>query len=319
MTVSKGHNKHIYSGNGVATQFPFDFDMPTTAAGTPDLSVIRVYLTDKEGRVTNVTAASNIAPGEVTYPNSGAAISPGEKLTILRVLGIRQQFFDPSNQSNIYPETLEDNTDRLVMMLQQQQEEIDRTLRVSVSESGIDIAADELVRITETSVAAAESAMQSKLFAQAAAQEAGAARDGAIDAVNDAIGSAIGQAATDASRAEQAADRAEQAEGNASHSADMASQYAHTAFAASAPPWSPTETYSYPDVVAYTDGMSYRCLGQGVIGIDPMDEMAWTRITITGGSFWEIDNEGNYMPAAFPAYDQQFELDNNGDIMPAAI
>lgn len=134
MTVSKDYNKHVYDGNGLTVDWPYDFDLPLTAAGGPDTSVIRVFRTNLRGEVTEVTAFSvDAETGTLTYPTSGSPLESGEKLTILRLLDISQQFFDPSNQANLYPETLEDNTDRLVMMAQQLQEETDRAVKVSVS------------------------------------------------------------------------------------------------------------------------------------------------------------------------------------------
>lgn len=134
MTVSKEYNKHIYEGNGVTRGWPYDFDLPITAAGTPDTSLIHVFRTNLRGEVSEVTAFSiDAETGTLTYPTSGSPLEDGEKLTILRLLDVRQQFFDPSNQANLYPETLEDNTDRLVMMVQQLQEETGRAVKVSVS------------------------------------------------------------------------------------------------------------------------------------------------------------------------------------------
>lgn len=134
MTVSKEYNKHIYEGNGLTRDWPYDFDLPITAAGAPDTSLIHVFRTNLRGEVTEVTAFSvDAETGTLTYPTSGSPLETGEKLTILRLLDVRQQFFDPSNQANLYPETLEDNTDRLVMMVQQLQEETDRAVKVSVS------------------------------------------------------------------------------------------------------------------------------------------------------------------------------------------
>lgn len=134
MTVSKEYNKHVYAGNGLTTAWPYDFDLPLTAGGDPDTSLIHVYRTDLRGTVTEVTTGFTIDAdtGTLTYPTSGTPLEDGEKLTVMRTLPIRQQFFDPSNQANLYPETLEDNTDRLVMMLQQLQEETDRALKVGV-------------------------------------------------------------------------------------------------------------------------------------------------------------------------------------------
>lgn len=161
MTVSKEYNKHIYEGNGLTVDWPYDFDLPITAAGTPDTSLIHVFRTNLRGEVTEVTAFSvDAETGTLTYPTSGSPLETGEKLTILRLLDVRQQFFDPSNQANLYPETLEDNTDRLVMMVQQLQEETDRAVKVSLSTD------------LETEDTTAEGIFEARDIAQAAAETA---------------------------------------------------------------------------------------------------------------------------------------------------
>lgn len=162
MTVSKDYNKHIYEGNGLTVDWPYDFDLPLTSSGDPDTSLIHVYLTDPDGTVTEVTTGYSIdsETGTLTYPTSGDPLESGVKLTILRLLDVRQQFFDPSNQANLYPETLEDNTDRLVMMVQQLQEETDRAVKVSVSTDleTEDITAEGIFEARDIAISAAETA-----------------------------------------------------------------------------------------------------------------------------------------------------------------
>ena len=58
MTVSKDYNKHVYEGNGLTRDWPYDFDLPITAAGAPDTSLIHVFRTNLRGEVTEVTAFS---------------------------------------------------------------------------------------------------------------------------------------------------------------------------------------------------------------------------------------------------------------------
>jgi len=161
MTVSKEYNKHVYTGNGLTVDWPFDFDLPVTAAGDPDTSLIHVFRTNLRGEVSDVTAFSiDSDTGTLTYPTSGSPLEAGEKVTILRLLDVTQQFFDPSNQANLYPETLEDNTDRLVMMIQQLQEETDRAVKVSVSTD------------LETEDTTAEGIFEARDIARAAAETA---------------------------------------------------------------------------------------------------------------------------------------------------
>ena len=312
MTVSKEYNKHIYEGNGLTVAWPFDFELPSLAGGL-DTSVIRVFLTDGAGEVGEITGGFTVdtGTGTVTYPLSGPPLASGEKITILRELPVSQQFFDPSNQSNLYPETLEDSTDRLVMMVQQVKEDVQRAIKLPVDREGTPEEVDPLLILDarDEAVSAASSAGISRDFAHTAMLGAQSARDGAVAAV----ASAVAATAADALAAAGSAAAASAAE-------SLAGQYAAIAFAASAPAWDAGETYNYPDVVAYTDGMSYRCKGVGVTGVaPPSDTDLWTVVTVTGGNFFEIDDDGAYMPAAYPSYGDQFELDGNGDIMPVAI
>jgi hypothetical protein len=159
MTVSKDYNKHVYEGNGLTTDWPYDFDLPITAAGAPDTSLIHVFRTNLRGEVTEVTAFSvDAETGTLTYPTSGSPLETGEKLTILRLLDVRQQFFDPSNQANLYPETLEDNTDRLVMMIQQIDESVSRAVKMGEGYEGEEVTAEGLLEARDIAISAAETA-----------------------------------------------------------------------------------------------------------------------------------------------------------------
>ena len=98
-----------------------------------------------------------------------------------------------------------------------------------------------------------------------------------------------------------------------------AGNYSATAYAASAKAWNAANTYNYPDVVAYTDGNTYRCIGTTVKGEIPSSSAYWVKVTLDGENFFEIDEVGNLMPTISPTYSSRFELDSNGDIMPRII
>ena len=79
---------------------------------------------------------------------------------------------------------------------------------------------------------------------------------------------------------------------SALHHASKAAGYAAAAFGAAAPAWDSSATYSYPDVVAFTNGHTYRCIGTGISGlahapsIGGIDNTAdWTRITVQAEGF----------------------------------
>ena len=82
---------------------------------------------------------------------------------------------------------------------------------------------------------------------------------------------------------------------SALHHASKAAGFAAAAFGAAAPPWSSSTTYSYPDVVAFTNGHTYRCIGTNISGlahapnISGVDNTAdWTRITVQAEGFLGI-------------------------------
>lgn len=108
---------------------------------------------------------------------------------------------------------------------------------------------------------------------------------------------------------------------SALHHAAKAAEYSTAAFGAAAPAWSATGIYSYPDVVTFTNGHTYRCIGTNVSGassapsIGGVDNVTyWTRITMDVTGFFELDLYGDLMPMIYPVASLVFELDENGDI-----
>lgn len=97
-----------------------------------------------------------------------------------------------------------------------------------------------------------------------------------------------------------------------------AAQSASEAFGAAAPAWDSGTTYNYPDVVSFTNGHTYRCIGTDVTSapnIDGIDnETDWTRITVAPDSFFEVDESGDLMPMITPLVSEYWMLDTNGDI-----
>ena len=98
-----------------------------------------------------------------------------------------------------------------------------------------------------------------------------------------------------------------------------AGNYSATAYAASAKAWNAANTYNYPDVVAYTDGNTYRCIGDSIIGEKPSESLNWVKVTLDGENYFETDETGNLMPTISPTYSSRWELDENGDIEPREV
>ena len=134
MTVSTTINKTVINGNASTTLFPFTFNFfvdtevevtVTTSAGVESVKVLN---TDY-----SLAGAGSGAGGSVTYPISGDPLPVGDTLTIRRVLS-KTQTVDLLNQGPYLPENLEDALDRTVMLVQQVDEVLDRSLTASVNE-----------------------------------------------------------------------------------------------------------------------------------------------------------------------------------------
>jgi len=117
------------------------------------------------------------------------------------------------------------------------------------------------------------------------------------------------------------ASKAKASEITAGNYAVDAAGSASSAFGAAADPWDASTSYSYPDVVAFTNGHTYRCIGTDVVGadqapnIDGTDNVLyWTRVTAPPEGFFELDENGDVMPRLVPVASEILMLDENGDI-----
>lgn len=192
----------------------------------------------------------------------------------------------------------------------------------------------------QTATNAANSAQQSaNLSAQSANSSSGYANNASSSATEasgyaDNASDSADQSEHFAEVAQQAAENAQTSETNASDSATQANTQANNAAesaqqaqaalagiaAYSAPAWDSTTVYSYPAVVAYTDGNTYRCIGNNVAaGTIPVTSTDWVRISVLGGDdFFEIDMQGSLMPSVNPTFAYSWQLDSDGNIMPRA-
>lgn len=288
MTVASNINKHTYIGNGVTTSWPFKFDIFKE-------SDIQVIVTDKENydtiQANNYTV--DMSDKTVIYPTNGPPLVEGMKLTLNRLVPMTQEIALP-NQGPYFSKTVEAALDKLTIITQQQQEQLDRAIKVSVSKSN----AVDLQNLATYAIQAQDGAAAAQRSANEAATSAGIA-EAAKSAVNATINSAVAQATASANSA-----------------ANSAAASAANAFAATAPAYSPTTVYSFPTVVACTNGHSYRCIGTNITGEDPPTSPNWVMVTAPSGDFFEIDEVGNLMPSVSPIYSGSFILDGNGDIMP---
>ena len=127
-------------GNDSATSFSFS---PMTIFENDDLFVVHVNAAGIETLLVEGTGSTNyavVAPtlpgtGSITYPADEVTPLPtGESLVIKAVLSLEQSI-DLENQGAYNPETLEIGLDKVVKQNIQQQEEIERALRLPLSSS----------------------------------------------------------------------------------------------------------------------------------------------------------------------------------------
>ena len=132
-TVSSTDNKIIYTGDGTTTVFPYNFKI----FANTDLVVTLVVIASGAETVQTITT---------DYTVSGVGVSAGgnvtmvtappstDQLIIQRVLPLTQGT-DLVDNTSFSLEVLEEGFDRDIMIAQQQQEQLDRSIIQSVTET----------------------------------------------------------------------------------------------------------------------------------------------------------------------------------------
>lgn len=116
MTITNQTNQVIYTGNGVATNFPFAFPV----YDEDHLIVTKITIQDDTEEVISsanysVSGIGDAAGGSVTY---SPAISSSYQLRIERIVPYTQET-DIHNQGAFLPEVIEEQLDLIVMQIQQ--------------------------------------------------------------------------------------------------------------------------------------------------------------------------------------------------------
>jgi hypothetical protein len=175
--------------------------------------------------------------------------------------------------------------------------------------------AGEAKRAAEEATLSATHAHNSEVKAKASEEAAAQSEANAKVSENNAKASEDNAQASELA-AKASEENAAQSETAADTYQQQAAIYAATAFGASAPAWDSTTVYNYPQVVAYTNGKAYRCIGTNVVGEVPTSSNNWVAITLDTDDFWDIDSNGDYMPSVSPTYSASWAIDGNGDLMP---
>lgn len=137
MTIASTNNRNDYTGNGATAIYPYGFkifsatDLLVTKRDTDDVETTLVVNTDYTVSGVGVTAGGNVTLTAGNLPTSYA-------LTIRRVRPLTQNT-DIRNQGDFFAEIHEDAFDGMVMIDQQQQEELDRSMKIPETITGVSI------------------------------------------------------------------------------------------------------------------------------------------------------------------------------------
>lgn len=147
MSISSSTSRNDYVGNGAVDTYNYSFrifdeaDLTVTVRNTSGVETTLALTTDY-----TVTGVGASAGGTIVLVNSAQSwldgdgdLKSGYALTIRRVLDLVQET-DIRNQGAFYPEIHEDQFDKLVMIAQQQQDEVNRSARMpeTISSSAFD-------------------------------------------------------------------------------------------------------------------------------------------------------------------------------------
>lgn len=173
-----------FVGDGKQTRFDFDFFIFSA-------NDLQVYLNSEiitDGYTVTVLSGN----GYVTFNTPPLQ---NDSIILKRELTIEQQTSLP-NGSDIFLPTLEKTFDRLVMFIQQVQEQVDRSITLAVTSE--EVSTEEYLELAQLAASTAEAAQE---IASAAAETATTARATAV--------ASAAQAETDAAKAEAANESAE--------------------------------------------------------------------------------------------------------------
>ncbi len=327
--IEQSVTKVSYTGDGSTKVFPFSFPFnkasdihaaiyDSSTEATTELT--SDYYVDTSGKK---FCYPGYPPGqEPASSQQPAVLKRTQTITIYRQTEISQL----TDLGDKYPlPNIEAMGDKSIMILQEHNEQLARCIKTAISdtETPEQRYLEMQTYVSATRQSAAEAASSAD-YAQDMANDAAASEHNAATSASKAKASA--QAA--AQSAGDAGDAANRAKSSAIDAAGMLSQtaaYANQADqklaavnAMSVPAWDPFTSYSYPAVVAYTDGNTYRCIGQNIPpGTIPYNSSHWVRISVLGGDdFFDIDEWGGIMPRNYPTYSAYWSLDETGGIMP---
>jgi len=217
MSVTNTKAKSVYNANGTTTEWNLGFTYDDT------VSNVHIYIVDANDNETEVTSNYSIAEGVLTYPTTASGLDPlaeGNKLVIVRDTP-RTQDIELTSNGKLDGKVLEGGYDKLTLQVQELTEQVNRAVKIPVTEDSADNFLDPITAITEAKKEALAEIAQ-------ATEPAETAKDTAVEKAQVATEQAAiaTNAATSAKAAQAGAETAEQ---NATAQAEKA-ENAVTAF-----------------------------------------------------------------------------------------
>jgi len=334
--------KNKYTGSGSLLTYPVTF--PFSSAD--DLAVY-VSINDIETKYTlgtqyTVSVNSDRSGGIVAFAN--ATFVPKDSIIAILLDIATTQDVDLTSTATVSTQDLEAGLDKTVQLVQMAFEQLGRCVKVVPTslKTDNDLNLNTIIsKIDADTEAAKSSATQATASAVAAAVSAAASAEAESSAV-----AYLNTASEDVSLATQlsaefrdiqtsldnavsmAVLKANNAAGLAVTAADdvaalaiLCQKYSDQAamWPSGAPAFDAGATYSFPDVVVYSDASIYRCIGIDITGENPADGIHWVRINqSTVDSCWALDSDRALMPSSNASlYSSVWEIDGGLDLMPA--
>lgn len=321
--------KQIYLGDGITTEYPFAF--PAVEADHVKVAIYdietEIETQLKRDYFVDWAAKKVLYPGyppgeELPESERPGPLPAGKKLVIYRDTPINQL----EDLGEKYPlPIVEEMADKATMILQEMGEKLERAVLVDMGGETTpkDIVYD-ISHLKEYKDAAAQSATEAAASKQNAAvseQNAAESETGAAESYRLAKAWAESEESPDGLTDEDSETGLTQSSRTwalvSKADAQMAEAFAAQMEGIAAPlEWDENAIYNYPDIVAYTDGRTYRCVGTGVTGEEvPGTSLMWVSM-MYGLSAFDMDASGDLMPAAAMLGDNEWEYDSGGDLMP---